>query len=379
VNRLFALYFQQLPVRQVTADADLHLLNEREVKVIKQLETKSIVAAALIGAVGVLLLYLPQYYWPKWFLVQTITIPFFPALSVELSVAATVYGIVLVFVEVWLLYLVNLYGAHQIAVAMGLLTSQTKANHPLGAELLQIGLEQKSRAILRYGLDPYQGLSKRSVWLITLLFGLKATLSNVVVKLLLRRVLGRFAVREVMDLAGIPVFAFWNAAATRIVLREARVVIMGQHLIEQVLIRIGRPPLSGADQTLVYDTLQFIAVSKRDFHRNHHYLTERLLTHLGIVAEAYHPLPEDFFDKLKSAPAQVADLCRIIILLGFVLDGELSWRERRRLHELNQEGILKESLSEVTLSKDDFYNGRGLAVWLNRYLPTGSDGVEPKL
>ena len=154
---------------------------------------------------------------------------------------------------------------------------------------------------------------------------------------------------------------------------------MGQHLIEYMMARANGLVVSAQEQVLVYDTLQFIAVSKRDFHRNHHYLTERLMQQLGIAPEEYHPLPPDYFEKFATTSDKPANLCRLIILLGFVLDGELSWREQRRLHQLHQQGILAESLREVVLRKDDFYSGRGLDVWFDRYLPLASDSVQTKL
>ena len=152
VKRLFAYYFEQLPVRSVPADAAVPLLNEQEIQALKRLEILCVAVAAIIGAAGVLLLYLPQYYFPEWFWVRAWE---FAGLGrIEVPIVATVYGIGLVFVEIWLLYLVNLYAAHHMAVAMGLLTPQTKASHPLGPELLQIGLEPKNKSVLRYGLDP---------------------------------------------------------------------------------------------------------------------------------------------------------------------------------------------------------------------------------
>jgi hypothetical protein len=47
-------------------------------------------------------------------------------------------------------------------------------------------------------------------------------------------------------------------------------------------------------RALVYDTLQYIAISKRDFHQNHYLLTRELLELWHVPAEARHPLPADY-------------------------------------------------------------------------------------
>lgn len=368
MNRIYSLYFQQIPIRRTPADEHLHLLNAKEIRAIRRLEWWIVGLSAVIGTNGVLLLYLPQYFFPAWFPISHFTIPWldFPF---DISIIGTIYGSGLAFVEVWLLYLLNLYGAHEIAVTTGFLDRQTKADTNRTNTLLQIGLEKKDKQILRYGIDPYQGLPKRSVLLISLFFSMKATLSNVLVKIFLRRILGRYAVREVMDLAGIPVFAFWNAIATRVVLREARVVIMGQNLIERLLERLdNQQDMSVEAKGLIYDTLQYIAICKRDYHRNHYYLTHRLLTHLNISAKAKHILSKNYVEQLSSAPVEVANLCRLIIVFGLVLDGELSWREKQRIAVLNKKHLLTEKFNQIQRYKNDFLNGRGLETVINKYL-----------
>ena len=122
-----------------------------------------------------------------------------------------------------------------------------------------------------------------------------------------------------------------NAYATHAVLREAKVVLMGPEAIRGLVRRLSGHVPSAAERTLVYDTLQYIAVSKRDFHQNHYLLTRDLLEAWGVPAEARHPLPADYLARLAAAPPATRALCQALILSGFVLDGQLSWRELRRL------------------------------------------------
>jgi hypothetical protein len=165
-----------------------------------------------------------------------------------------------------------------------------------------------------------------------------------------------------------PIYMAINAYSVHTVMREARVIIMGQTLINLLISRLPRRELSAAEKELLYDTLQYVAVCKRDFHQNHYLLTKALLEFFRIPAEKYHRLPDDYVERLKQAPAAPAALCRLIILQGFILDGRVSWRERLRLRQMNRLGVLKESHADLKRYALDFLNGAGVDSWSYAYL-----------
>jgi hypothetical protein len=159
-----------------------------------------------------------------------------------------------------------------------------------------------------------------------------------------------------------------NAYSVYAVMREARVIIMGQTIISLLIRRLPQRELSASEQELLYDTLQYIAVCKRDFHQNHYLLTRALLEFFHVPSKKYHQLPDDYPEKLKQAGEAIAALCRLIILLGFILDGRISWRERLRLRKLKQLGVLKENYAELRRYARDFLNGAGADSWSEAYL-----------
>jgi hypothetical protein len=364
-------YFQKrLAIPHVETDADLHLLNPTEHRAIKRREWRAMVLSGTIGMLAVLLLYLPQYAFPQFFPSYDIALPIVGKIAVPL--VATVYGIVLVFIEIWALTLLHLHSIHHIAVATGFVTENTQQLAEKQQKILAVSTEEKDKTLLRFGIDPYQGLKTTQVVLINLLMALRATLSNMVVKMVVRRFLGRYAIREVLDLLGIPIFAFWNIMATRTVLREARVMIMGQNLIDAFLPRFKAIALAIKDlpeaKAVIYDTLQFIAVSKRDYHINHAYLTERVLSIFDIPIEDKHLVPPDYAQRLAAADPVLNRFCQLIIIIGLLLDGQISWRERQRIHNLHKEGILEPSVSALILYKNDFLEGRGINPLVDKYL-----------
>jgi hypothetical protein len=358
---LYRHFYKLLQVSNSETDKHVHLLNPTELKAINRLEWKALTASGLIGTVAVLLLYLPQYAFPKLFPSHEFDLPIVG--KTALPLVATVYGVLLVFIEIWALTLVHLYCIHHMAVATGYINETTKFLEGKQKKIMDVSTEEKDKTLQNYGIDPYQGLKTTHIWLFNLLIALKATLSNMLVKILIRRFLGRYAVREVLDLIGIPIFAFWNMMATRTVLREARVMIMGQNLIDSFIPNFKETALKIKDlpetKSLIYDTLQFIAVSKRDYHANHAYLTAKILPVFEIPIETQHPVTPDYPQRLRKADPDIKLFCQLLIIMGLLLDGQVSLRERQKV---KKEGILDLNVSELVRLKNDFLEGRGLKL-----------------
>jgi hypothetical protein len=363
---LYRLFYRLLPIRKVNTDDQLFLLNEDEIKNIRRNENIAVCTAALLGAIGVILLYVPQYAFPH----------LFPDTNINLfgkkyavPVVMMVYSLVLVIIEILLLTFLNIWCTHEIAVATGFLNYKNKKQEDKRNLLLNIGLEKKNKQVLNYGIDPLQGANRKAIMAWNLLFILKATLSNMLFKVFVQRALGRYAIKAVQDFAGIPIFALWNAWGTKIILKQARVIITGQNLIEEVSRRIQvSQPADDAFKTLLYDTLQYIAVSKRDFHQNHYVLTKTLFDLYGIEHKQNHWLEAGYYEKLKAAGPKQKSVCQLIIVLGFLLDGKLSYREKLQVRELQAEGLLDMDAAQVKKYQDDFLAGRGVEGLMMQFL-----------
>lgn len=363
--KLFNLFYQRLPVQRVRVDEHLHLLNEEEIQHIRRSERFMMLAAAGLSMAGFLAYYLPIYKFPDLFPFVNLAIPFVDT-TVKLPWAELVWCLLLTSIELTLLTLINIAGVHEIAVATGFVSAETKTGKE--ETLLRIGLERKTVEVIKYGIDPFQGLNKWMLFLFNVVLRLKGWLGNQVIRYLARTMLGRYAVRTVLDFSGMPLYMAINAYSVHAVLRQARVIILGQTAIALLLKRLPSGNLSETEKDLLYDTLQYIAISKRDFHQNHYVLTKDLLEFFNISPRERHLLPDDYLDKLSRAPSAVLALCQVVILLGFVLDGHLSGRERFRIHELNRAEALEETASDVKDYMRDFLTGAGIEKWVDTYL-----------
>jgi len=102
-------------------------------------------------------------------------------------------------------------------------------------------------------------------------------------------------------------------------------------------------------------------------------LTERLIEHFGIPVESAHYVSTNYVEILKQKNDIEGQVCRLVIVLGYIFDGELSWRERRAIDGLHGIGILEERAVDVARYCNDFVDGAGLEPLLHRYLnPTYS-------
>lgn len=355
---LYNYFFRLLPVRKVNSDDELFLLSETEITSIKKHERIAIWLAALIGAIGVILLYIPQYYYPEWF-PKTPVILFGKRFDLPLVMLG--WSVLLVVIELLLLTFLNIWVVHEIAVATGFLSYQNKKHHNTRDLLINIGLEKKNKEITHYGIDPLQGMNRKALLLWNLVFILKATLSNFLFKFFIQRVLGRYALQAVQDFAGIPIFALWNAYGTKVILKEARVIIMGQNLVEEVCSKIKYDQASSPHfKSLLYDTLHFIAISKRDYHQNHYILTKNLFELYGLEVKPKKFVEKDYYQSLLAAGKEEKEVCQLLIVLGFLLDGKISYREKRQINELKKAGLLEMDDAAVKKYQKDFLEGRGV-------------------
>ena len=355
---VYERFLRRLPVRRFGRPADVHELDPEAIRHIRRVERLLVTAAAGLAVLGFLAYYVPVYRAPELFPAVTVTLPVLG--SVRLPWGELLWAVLLTTVELTLLTLLNIVGVHEIAVATGVVTPETKPDR--APALLSIGLERKSTEVTRYGIDPFEGLRPSMLFLFNLFMRLKGFLANQVVRYLVRLLLGRYAVRALLDFAGVPIYMAINAYATHAVLREAKVVLMGPDAIRGLVRRLAKHVPPAAERTLVYDTLQYIAVSKRDFHRNHYLLTRDLLEAWAVPAETRHPLPADYLTRFAAAPPTTRAVCQALILSGFILDGQLSWRERRRLAALNTLGVIPEGRASVKRRLRQFLRGGGLPL-----------------
>jgi hypothetical protein len=337
--------------------AEPHLLNETEQAVIKKVKQETLIAAAILGVLGVLLLYLPQYYFPQ----------LFPDTAIKLfgktwpvPIVGTIYGLVLVYAEIYALTYYNVRAVKTIAAACQF----PPKGHPDYGHYVQAltdaSLEKEHKGLDQFGINPYAGLPKWLVMFYFLLNKLKATLSNLVMKIVVKRVLGRYALRAVTDMAGIPIFAFWNAWASYKVINEAKVRIMCPIIIHQftndMQANWGNNP--GFVKKLGA-ALAYVSQVKRNYNYAHF-----------LFAQAFHhklnALPtvggEHFLQLAPKLEPELRQALYKVIVFGLCIDGDFSEFEKLRIRKLVATNDFPYNYQQLEKLSADFSAGKGLAL-----------------
>ncbi len=381
-RKIFKLFLKNLPTQYRSVDANLHLLTNGELQRIYWLQWSGVAAAAMFSVVGFVALYLPFYEFPHLFPKTIINLPFYG--KYELAWAFNLYSAVLMFLEIYALSLLNIYTVHRLACVSGYITDKdsfddddednNQNNSNRVNTLLNLGLEIQNKAQTNYGIDPFQGLSISVIFLANSLLKLRGLLGSLLVKWVLGRWLGLSSLRAFMDFSVMPLYMLLNGYSIYTLLREARVVIMGQHLIERVIQTIDFEYFKQNYHhefltELLYDTLQFVAVQKRDYHANHYVLAKLLLEKLAIEPRKKHILREDYLDILEKTPDNLRNLCVLLIHLGFLLDGNFSFREQIKANNMLNRGIISEQTADIERYLNSFLRGEGMKVLLDKYLP----------
>lgn len=359
---------KQLSVQEQTVlEDELYILSTKELTALKKIRINTFIKAGLAGVLGVALLYIPYHvFGESLFPKRTFFIPWIE-LDIELEIEFLVYSLVLVLVEIYYLTYVNIHAVSAIAKACGCPSKSDPYLKENVDSLVNVGLEKKQKDLKKLGINPYDGLSKVGVWIFQTLVKLKAAVSGFLWKLIVKKLLGRYALRMLVDLLGAPLYAAWNIYASRKVMNEARVRVMAPPLINKFTTLLHRefgnnPEFKG----IIYDAMQAISTTKRSFHYNHFLLASSLLQKFEIEILEKPKLNSNFLKDIDELSQEIQNSVAKLILFGIIIDGGLTTIEKRSINRLKSEGVLNYSMDEINEWSKDFFDGKGLDHFFER-------------
>jgi hypothetical protein len=336
-------------------------LRQDQLDAVDRITQRSMLKAAIAGALAVLICYLPYHLMgPSWFPETMIWIPLVDDyLPIELSFQ--VLSLVVLIAEIAFLTWNNIDTVNKIAKACEF----PHPNDPFFdlniQSLIAVGFEKKLKTQKEIGIDPMQGLSKWRIFLFSSLNLAKAALSNFLFKMILRRLLGRYAIRMFVDLAGIPIYAFWNAWAARRVAREAKTRILANPLVYEFAKTLQKDQVDNPEFTNeLYHLLEYIAIIKRDYNVNHYLLSLQLLRTFDIPIDADHVYDKDVLHRITQATVNTKLAFSQLMLVGMALDGQLSEREINHIYQWKKKGIYLFSVEDSKQYAKDFYCGKSI-------------------
>ncbi|MFM7596120.1 MAG: LBF_2804 family protein [Flavobacteriales bacterium] len=299
-------------------------IDEKEIQQLNRLQVITLGLAAFIGALFILLYYLPVYLYEGFFNSFVIEVSF---LGFEFSFfwLKQLDSFLLTFWELYVLGLLSVYAIQRMGFILDFPSKEIRGFELHRQNLKLISLQKKQKRELELGLNPYYGMSKFYLYIMLVFAQLQAVLSNYILKFILQRFGSRYLLKIFIDLAAMPVYAFWNAWATHRLLLRAKYYIFSVQLTEAITQKISENKEDALLKSELDKLLSFIVVLKRDFSEINHYFSARMLEAIGAEITTSEPRFE-----LKNH-AENTEMNQLVLLFatGIILDGTISARERK--------------------------------------------------
>jgi hypothetical protein len=244
-----------------------------------------------------------------------------------LAVAAVVSVI-----EIAALYWLVLRQAGRVSEVAGLALGSRDVDPVVVVGLSRAALEVPNPRRPIYGIDPFARLSRWRLIGHAILYRLKVGATSFVLRLALRRLFARAALRSYIPLVAVPVFAIWNAVVIGWVMREVQVRAAGPLAIADIDARIrqGLPALDAESRLLLLRVVAETIVRSTDAHPNFVLLVQRLLVLLEIESMP-EPLPwAETLAQLGGRSAAERRYFVEIALATCLIDGRVR-RDRERM------------------------------------------------
>jgi hypothetical protein len=329
-------FFQRLSARfpKNTPSDDIHVLNPQERQHLRRLQRDAVIRAAMAGGIsaglGVLagILLEPMLLGLGDEAPFDVWLPYF-ALVTSISVLVT-------FVEIGFLYWDALRTVHRISAVAGLeLFPMGSENSSVALALVRAALELPNPPDDLEGVNPRREISKFRFLVGTLIYKLKATATNFILKALLRRIVGRSAFRTLIELVAVPVYAAWNAVICYWVLRQARIRAMGPsaaaEFLSQILQDAGK--LDEHAQLAVFRAAGAAIVRTVDLHPNHIAMMQLIERRLGDPGGVQLDDSKLFLEHLATLTPAAQVIALRVLVMASIIDGRIALRERQLLKE----------------------------------------------
>jgi hypothetical protein len=306
-------------------DQPVHLLDDDERRAVVRVERRALLIAALAGGLSALASAVAEMVMQPW---ETSNVALFWGVIGGVTVVASV-------LEIGFLSFDALRSVAGLARAAGIRVDDEAQRAEVVASLARAALEVPDPIVSPMGVDPLRESSRWALVLAALVYKLKVSATNVLLKLVVRRALGRAVVRAWLPLLAIPGTAAWNAFVCLIVLREARVRIFGPSLVVDVTERLlgGTKPVSSQLAEVCARAVGACIVRSADLHPNLEILLGHVLRRTGIARPADVDDSQRFLALLPKLPESERKDAFRMLTTAAVIDGRLAKREKRLLAE----------------------------------------------
>lgn len=311
-------------VKSLEAVDALHVLNPQERAALRKVEVVAISRSAMAGAASggacALAEYLGQKQWPD------DPVSFWTLMGVVTIIASAL--------EIAFIYWNTLRSVHELARVAGLELfgkDRQESDEALIDALARAALELPNPVDAKAGVNPHREVKKWRLVLVSLAYKAKVGVTNFLVKLLVRRMASRIALRGLLPFVALPVTAMWNGIVMWLVLREARIRAMGPSAIEELVkvIFADAPQLSAEGKLSAVRAVASAIVRTQDLHPNLLRLLTVVARHAGDPGKNELDDVGLFLENLKKLTPAELKVSLQVLAVACVVDGRLTAREKK--------------------------------------------------
>jgi hypothetical protein len=375
--RLGVRYFQSLSSQGRPAEASdaIHLLNPDERKALRRIERGAILRAAVAGALSTIFAAVAEVTVARSMLGPRPRYATFADQTRFYAVVA-VATIVSSVIEILYLYWDGLRAVHRLSHEAGLdLFPHQDDDKALAGAMARAALELPNPTSSLFGVDPRREASKLRLVAASLVYKLKVSVTNFLIKALVRRMLGRAFVRGWLPFVAVPITAAWNAYVCWLIMREARIRAMGPSAAREMIdvAFAGDIALSAAGKAAIVRAVASSIVRTEDLHPNLAALLHevaRRVRDAGDLNPRERLAIEDEGGDLDDSRAFLTSLAKLgpqeqrivlrVLAIASIIDGRLTRAERRLLAEARAACGLPHDLSAVQELRRAFMRGDAL-------------------
>jgi hypothetical protein len=360
LERLGVLYFRRMSASlpNVAADDAVYVLNAEERKTLARIVRGAVARACLAGALSAALAAAAEVFADKTFGTEH------ASFDVTVRYWAIVGGVTVIaaILEIVFLYWDSLRTVHRMARAAGFDPFGKNASddqNAVAAALARAALELPNPTESAFGVNPHREASKLKLLFASLLYKVKVSITNFAVKLLVRRIAGRALVRTWLPFVAVPGTAAWNGIVCYVVLREARIRVMGPSAAHELVAAIfdqGITPSPEGRVTLVRAVASSI-VRSEDLHPN----LQSVL--IEVMRRVNDPLPEGiddsrtFLDKLPLLTKPEQKMALQVLSTAAIIDGRFSGTEMSLLRDAKMACGLTPDMRPIERMRKAFVRG----------------------
>ncbi|MBR2655861.1 MAG: hypothetical protein IKD58_05130 [Loktanella sp.] len=224
-------------------------------------------------------------------------------------------------IEITALYALALHGIARVAQHSGLPFGRGDERGLITHSLARAGLEFPNPQVHIYGIDPYAHVWNWKLTALNIAYKLKVGVSSFILRVFLRRVAARMAVRGLVPVIAGPLYAIWNAYIIWRIMLEARVRTLAPFVVDNVIAAHFEDAgqLDATEKDVILHAAGEMMTAGRDAHPNQIYL----LTQLRKVLDDNRDISLDWGSMRRRLPSldpagqtRVLDLLTVSCVIG---------------------------------------------------------------